>query len=38
MDCDIYFKVHSFSELQKAISGISKIENVDEVERANIKQ
>lgn len=35
VDCDIYFKVHSFSELQKAISGIIKIENVDEVERVN---
>jgi hypothetical protein len=38
VDCDIYFKVHSFSELQKAISGSSKIGNVDEVECANIKQ
>lgn len=33
VDCDIYFKVHSFPELQKAISGISRIKNVDQVER-----
>lgn len=32
VDCDINFKVHSFSELQLAMSYISAIENVDEVE------
>ena len=33
VDCDIYFQVHSFNELQMVISDISSIENVDEVEK-----
>lgn len=33
VDCDIFFKVHSFNELQTVISDIGSIKNVDEVEK-----